>query len=293
MKQPLPFSVLVHDGPMARVYLEVLRREGFTPSHLCFMHDTKWAPGPFLSRLLPLSVRQNLTVWRQGSAMNYWPRYQLRQAGFRETIQGLSSLYPEPRALFESAFAEWNSETLCIPHSAVMYSSFQDPALLSAIERLPTEYVLFTGGGVIPAHLLKVTSKKFLHVHPGILPHVRGEDGILWSMLTRFRLGASLVLLDEGIDTGKIIFKKEFEPLELVRPPGSEEDLYRTLFAFYDPLLRAVTLAEYLKQNSGLVSLPLETQSVDVGETFHSMHPRLKSRALSLLFSDGTLSEVS
>lgn len=284
MTRPLPFSVLVHDGPMARVYLEVLRREGLTPSHLCFLHDTKWAPGPLLSRFLPGAVRDNLTRWRQTSAMNYWPRQFLKRVEFQPTIAGLSPLHAEPRDLFEKAYGDWSEEILSIPHSHVTHSSFQDPALLSAIERLPTEFVLFTGGGVVPAHLLKLTRKKFLHVHPGFLPHVRGADGLLWSMLTRFRLGASLFLLDEGIDTGEILFKKEIDPLELVRPPGTEDDLYRALFSFYDPLLRAVTLAEYLKQNPTLESLRLETQSAAEGETYHFMHPRLKSRALTLLF---------
>ena len=50
---------------------------------------------------------------------------------------------------------------------------------------------------------------KFLNVHPGLLPFYRGQNPVQWSVRDLAPLGATVHFIDEGIDTGPILLKKE------------------------------------------------------------------------------------
>ncbi len=66
----------------------------------------------------------------------------------------------------------------------------------------------------------KILSKKFLDIptfgcinlHASLLPKYRGPAPIQWAIINgEKKTGVSTILMDEGIDTGKIIFQKETE----------------------------------------------------------------------------------
>lgn len=69
------------------------------------------------------------------------------------------------------------------------------------------------GGGlpILDKKILALPSKGFLNVHPGILPNYRGLDPVKWSISNQDPLGATLHVMDEGIDTGPILIKEELE----------------------------------------------------------------------------------
>ena len=67
--------------------------------------------------------------------------------------------------------------------------------------------------GILPPSLLALPGVKFIHVHPGFLPYVRGSDGLLWSALIRNKPGVSVFYMDPEIDGGKIISAGEISPL--------------------------------------------------------------------------------
>ena len=145
-------------------------------------------------------------------------------------------------------------------------SGLKDPALTEALSghsgRGPTA-VLFTGGGILRENLLELPGVRFLHIHPGFLPHVRGADGLLWSSLVRGRPGA-------------LVGAEEFPRITFPRSLTDSLDdamLYRALFSFYDPILRAKMLTNVLRAGADLLNLPAEPQDTRVGVTYHFMSP--------------------
>jgi hypothetical protein len=148
--------------------------------------------------------------------------------------------------------------------------------------------VLFTGGGILPAGVIDLPGLRFLHVHPGHLPFVRGADGLLWSILVRGRPATSCFYLAAGLDTGDVVAVRDYPPLSFdlgSRRRPDDQTLYRAVFSFIDPLLRADMLVNGVL-NAG-VDLPhLETTPQDPsrGVTYHFLHPRLRERALARLF---------
>jgi folate-dependent phosphoribosylglycinamide formyltransferase PurN len=60
---------------------------------------------------------------------------------------------------------------------------------------------------------------KIVNIHPAYLPHGRGIYPNFWSFFEGFPKGATVHCIDEGIDTGAILFRKEiqFEKTDTLR----------------------------------------------------------------------------
>ena len=81
---------------------------------------------------------------------------------------------------------------------------------------------------------------KFLHIHPGFLPNIRGADCALWSSLLTGHTSATCFYMSPGIDTGDIIrpcwlpslsFAVDTRDIDL-------QSMYRILYGFLDPRIR-------------------------------------------------------
>ena len=98
----------------------------------------------------------------------------------------------------------------------------------------PDVIVVAAYGRLLPRTVLELPSHGCLNLHPSLLPRHRGPSPVATSILEGDEVtGVSLMLLDEGMDTGPLVAQKEF-PLT-----GSENagDLTDTLFTMGEDLL--------------------------------------------------------
>jgi len=66
--------------------------------------------------------------------------------------------------------------------------------------------VLFAFGSIVPSSLLDIPHMGWLNVHPSLLPRFRGASPIQSAILAGdAKTGISLILMDDGVDTGPII----------------------------------------------------------------------------------------
>lgn len=78
---------------------------------------------------------------------------------------------------------------------------------IETIKKVNPDYLIFGGcGEIIKSKLLDLTTP--INIHPGILPEFRGLDPVLWSLYFEKNLGATVHLMEKGIDTGDIIISK-------------------------------------------------------------------------------------
>lgn len=147
--------------------------------------------------------------------------------------------------------------------------------------------ILFTGGGILSKEILSIDDVKFIHIHPGIIPDIRGSDGILWSFLLRKKLGYSVFYMNSGIDTGCRIHTKEFSNLLFLEPLKSlsRNDQYRYLLKYYCSLLRALTFLEVVKTNRDLYYLECFEPDSGTGNQYFGMHQILKDKVLEKMIS--------
>ena len=290
--KPLNLTVLAYDGPMARAYLGLMRARGMQPARVVLLVLARHpATGKPVGRFLPGGLRLRYARKAQDLALNFWPRrLRARLPALVDTIaRGLVSFCEEAPQLLAGMAGRFAYEDYCETCSQVLIDGYRDPRLARALQGTPPGTVLYTGGGILPPELLGIEGLRFLHVHPGFLPHVRGADGLLWSMLVRGSPAASCFYMEEDIDTGDIVAATEYEPMRftlecMTRP--DDDTLYRALFSYVDPLLRARLLVENVLTcgMDDLRRIPSQPQSTSLGVVFHFMHPSLRREALQLLF---------
>ena len=164
---------------------------------------------------------------------------------------------------------------------------YQDPLFQSFLKKQNHKVFLYTNGGIVTHELLDYPDIRILHIHPGIVPEVRGSDGLLWSILVKKRPGVSCFYMDAGIDTGNLIAQKEFDlPCINVGAPttAEEEDiLYRALLIAYDPHLRASMLRDIVVAHDGKGLGALKTSDINnkSSESYLWMHPQMRQRVIS------------
>ena len=74
------------------------------------------------------------------------------------------------------------------------------------IKQYAPELCVLSSVGVIRQNILSLPKIGTLNAHSGILPFYRGIDVVGWSMLERNPIGCSVHFIDEGVDTGDILF---------------------------------------------------------------------------------------
>jgi methionyl-tRNA formyltransferase len=85
----------------------------------------------------------------------------------------------------------------------------KDPEFIAAFKDLnPDLAVVVAYGQIIPASLLEIPSCGFINVHSSLLPAYRGAAPINWALINgETETGVTIMLLDEGLDTGDIIIQ--------------------------------------------------------------------------------------
>lgn len=291
MSDVLPLTVLASEGPIARAYLARLHLAGLAPERIVLLvrrrHPTR---GTVLGRWLPPRMRVAYAKRHQETASGHWPREIRRRhpALVDGLVRALAEIVPDAGTLVEEMLVRPEYDGYASRVERVVVDDLADPVLAAHFGTSPAATILYTGGGIVPPALLALPGTRFLHVHPGHLPDVRGTDGLLWSLLLRGRPSASCCWMAEDIDTGDVLAAREFPavtcPVTTDERPD-DETLYRALCSFCDPLLRAELLASVLRTaGNDLSGLVGSAQDTSAGIAYHSMHPRLRAAALRRVF---------
>jgi len=83
---------------------------------------------------------------------------------------------------------------------------------LDLVERLEPDYLVSCGyRHIVPPEVLSVPDRGCLNVHPAYLPYNRGANPNVWSIVEGTPAGVTLHYMDEDIDTGAIIERREVE----------------------------------------------------------------------------------
>jgi hypothetical protein len=287
----LPITVLFWEGPIARAYLATLKSMGLKPEkiiHLVSKNDlvSRKPIGRFLPGNLKLAYAQS----RQKNSIHYWSTT-LRKTekslyhSIRKTVE--NKLCFSDRDVDEAlALGDLNGYSPDV--ETLMIESLADDALYDRLRSLPQTQILFTGGGILPKRLLEITALKFIHIHPGHLPEVRGADCVLWSHLMKGRTSATCFYMAPGIDDGDIILASYLPSLapHLEVAGIDVRTLYRATYAFLDPWVRSFVLRRALVETAGFTHIAALPQNEDASVTYHFMHDQIKRAVFAQLFAE-------
>lgn len=78
----------------------------------------------------------------------------------------------------------------------------------------------------LPLHIIKYPSRGAINLHISYLPYNRGADPNIWSFLENSPKGVTIHFMDEGIDTGDVLFQ---EKMDFNREKETLESTYNIL----------------------------------------------------------------
>ncbi|GKT11852.1 MAG: methionyl-tRNA formyltransferase [Thiomicrorhabdus sp.] len=274
----LDLTVLFVDSVPSRVYLAMLKKQGLIPNKIIYID------------IEPTSRKFDLLKSIMGGFLAKKAYKLYRCLNRRKTYTLGQKLLSE----FELTYNDLNFDIFRYPaHEVekVVVTGLEDLVFFEKILNENNKTFLFTGGGILKKNLLSIPKSKFIHIHPGLVPDIKGADCFLWSCLMKKKPGFSVFYMNPGIDTGDIIYSREyaFQYSEDKYGEYSNNDIYRTLLDFYDPALRILTLIELIK-NSGKLNENIEfdqfestQQNPTDGRTYFFMHKSLRNYVIDNL----------
>lgn len=107
-------------------------------------------------------------------------------------------------------------------------AQFQAPQTIDTLRALDLDYIICAQFPNIVRHnVLSIPKEGVLNLHPAYLPYSRGWHPSIWALLKRTPYGATLHFMDEGVDTGDIVYQKAVT----VKPEDTGNTLYRQALA--------------------------------------------------------------
>lgn len=168
----------------------------------------------------------------------------------------------DPKKSIRESLEEGN-----ISFETVTAKSLNDPPVVMAVSACAPKYLLFSGGSILRKEILS-KGKKFIHIHPGYVPDIKGSMAIEWSILISGRCAASAFFMVERIDEGEILARSYFDP------PGLE---HSNIPALYSSHIRSEVLIDVIRNYVDTGSFQGEPQVPSQGNTYFKMHPVLNN----------------
>jgi methionyl-tRNA formyltransferase len=237
----LEFGMLLVNNNRSKSYLQNLIREGFIPENVLILQDK--------SKKLP--EQHNLdNVYIEN----------FTQISIKK-IQGFNFYFDEKKHIISTL------KENKIPYTIVNSLDVNSSEVMEILKMFNSKYIIYSGpGGCILRNNILSIDKKFIHAHPGWLPEYKGSTTIYYSMLIENNIGCSVILLEEKIDSGPILFQQIFNI-----PRLNIVDFDLTV----DPLIRTITLINFMKKQKEILSNKKYKQNKG-GNTFYIIHPILK-----------------
>ncbi len=234
--------IMVTPGYRSRAYLQNLAKHDLMPEFAIVFNEKKRSGIKFANRLHEL--------------LQY---YKMHKSGIFS--KSLRKYYD----LFEGAITTLEKNE--VPYMLVNAKGCNDKEVIKAVKSRKEKFFIYTGGGILKKEIL-ATGKKFIHVHPGIVPDYRGSTCFYYSILKEGNCGATAFFMEEAIDTGNIIMQKKYEKPD-----------YADIDNIFDPYMRSDLLVQVIKKlkNGKLIA---KKQDLSRGEVYFVIHPVLKHIAI-------------
>jgi len=238
----IDYSILLVNNNRSKAYLQNLIINGFIPKKALVLNDNSIG--------LPEHTENDKIISKDSNQK------------FIRTLKDLDISFDEKEHILSTI------EKNGIDYVVVDTLDVNSVVVISEISKMETKYIVYSGpGGTILRKNILSQGKKFVHVHPGLLPQYRGSTTIYYSMLINFEVGASIILFEEGIDEGPVLYKKNYK----IEEKGIDFD-----YAL-DPLVRAKTLVDFFKKDK--IDL-IEQEKNKITNTFYIVHPFIKHASI-------------
>ncbi|WP_121958508.1 phosphoribosylglycinamide formyltransferase [Petrotoga sp. 9PWA.NaAc.5.4] len=121
--------------------------------------------------------------------------------------------------------------------------------LFALLKSLDFDLIVLAGYmRILPDYIVKYYEKRIVNIHPSLLPNYKGLNAIERSFNNRESYGGITIhYVDEGVDTGEIIFQKNLKILKNWTLEKYEENIHKLEHQYYPQIIEKI-----LKSISGI-----------------------------------------
>ena len=268
-------GLIVDENPISRSYINVLKEANVSFKYLIILNPKSIFPN-FIS--LRLNFNKN----------NYWPLKFLKQKDYLYLCHQVEDFFNFSRNF---CLEMYKFENIYDVSKNVNFTDSQDinsEKSIKIIGETDCYYFINTGKQILKS--IFDIDKKFIHIHPGYLPEVKGADGSLWHINQKDYLGVSSFFMSRKIDEGLLIAREKLKMPKFYLKNFDKLDikiLYRLWFSFFDPLLRGWHLKNILKKELlSLETLPTIDINKNKSKYFSFMDQKKLKDTFEKIFSN-------
>lgn len=94
----------------------------------------------------------------------------------------------------------------------ITYEEMKSENRIDLLKALHLDYIILAWWPyILPSNIIEIPLKGVLNLHPGYLPYNAGKHTNFWSIVEDVPFGVTMHFVDEGIDSGDIVFQKRIE----------------------------------------------------------------------------------
>lgn len=265
----IPIGVVGINNNSMKAYIASMKNNGLKPRSIIYIKPpvVGWK-STFLKKLFGSKIAYKI------NSLNTAP----------QKFKKYEKIFQDTTRFKVDYFSEAKLKNCCDKYYEVIAKNINDLAVVDAINDSRESVFIYGGGGIVKDPVFN-TGIKLIHTHPGFLPYVRGSHGQYWSLLKRGKFGCTSFYMNKGIDTGDIIYQKEFDKNIFPKIDIPLELADKLLLFFVDSYIRAATLIDVIVKNDLYDNLPCVKQDNTIGETFFSMHEKLRFQIVKKLIN--------
>lgn len=245
----LSCSLIFYEGPISRCYLNILNKKNIKLENIYYFSTFTIFP-------------KNIHLRYNFSKFNYHPIKILKDKSLKPVFKDILDFFNYDIYFFNEMYEYTNYENYSKNNYFFQTENINDNEIIDTVSKSETNIMINTGKKIYKE--IFDSTKKFIHIHPALLPNFKGADASLWSALISDKLGVSSFFMNKKIDEGKLINKKEFELIKLDKfllKKFDDKTLYRFWFSFIDPLIRGLEFTNIISKLSQGEGLEIMTEN--------------------------------
>ncbi len=91
----------------------------------------------------------------------------------------------------------------------IKFDNLNEFSIVEKLYSYEPDFLVLGGAPLLKRVILDIPRYGVLNTHPAKLPEIRGMDVVGWSILEKIPLGLTVFFVDEGIDTGPLLYFHE------------------------------------------------------------------------------------
>lgn len=160
---------------------------------------------------------KKIAVFASGSGSNYEALMSyMHESPAKENIDVALVVSDKPAAYVMERAQKWGTPTFAVSVKDFENKMAYEESILAQLQAHDIDFIVLAGYmRLLGPTLLKAYMGRIVNIHPSLLPAFPGKDAIGQALDYGVRLtGVTIHFVDEGMDTGPIIFQKAIDITE-------------------------------------------------------------------------------